>query len=150
MRKRIPGKRAGQTLIEVTIATIIAAITTVAIFSVILSGFVSEQKADRKEAAAMVLKNAQQTLQSFVSVEPSNASYSPNAGGRWSADTSGVWALNAGRHDISSLMNGTILGPGCVWGGACSFTYIVADTNCGFGGGTSACKTVTFDMLYAD
>ena len=154
MHKRISGKRSGQTLIEVAVATIIAAITTVAVFSVILSGFVSEKKADKKELAAMVAKNAQQTLQAFVSVDPNDPSYSPNAGGRWSADTSGAWALNAGMHDISSLMNGTALqvnpAAPCSWGGTCYFVYSVTDTDCGFGNGTRACKTVAFSMVYAD
>ncbi len=158
MFERVRIKRSGQTLIEVTIATMIAAMTTVAVFSVVLSSFVSQKKADNKEVAAMLLKQAQQTLQNYVTAVPGEPAYSSNAGGRWAADSSGVWALNAGRHDISSLMNtaapeitalrGTLAA--CAWGTGCYLSYFVTDTNCGFGVGANACKTVSFDMQYAD
>jgi len=132
----------------------IAAITTIAVFSVVLSGFVSQKKADKKELAAMVLKEAQQTLQTFVSAVPGDANYSPNAGGWWQADSlSPAWALSAGTHDISSLMLADLrTDPAvpCVAGGSCYFVYIVTDADCGFGIGSNACKTVSFDMKYAD
>ncbi len=163
---QVLGKRSGQTLIEVAVATMISAITSVAVFSVILSSFVSEQKADKKELAAMLLKDAQQTLQAFVSAVPSEAAYTINAGGLWAADTSGRWALyglpDPGfRHDISSLMNGTALqvnpSVNCVWTGNCSFTYVVIDSpsaNCINGilgaGTNNACKTVVFSLIFAN
>ena len=147
-------KRPGQTLIEVAIATMIAAMTTVAVFSVALSSFVSQKKSDKKELAAMMLKEAQQTLQTFVSAVPGDVNYSPNAGGWWQADSlNPAWALSAGMHDISSLMPIDLrtdpVVP-CVAGGSCYFVYTVTDADCGFGGGNNACKTVSFDMNYAD
>ena len=106
----------------------------------------------------MLLKQAQQTLQTFVSVDPGDTNYSPNAGGKWSADSSGNWALSSGHHDISSLMPADLLtnSDGTVCGAACYFSYDVTDdtsVNCaGSLGGTTtyACKTVTFNMKYAD
>ncbi|MCM2268324.1 MAG: hypothetical protein NDI60_11195 [Elusimicrobiales bacterium] len=143
--------RPGQTLIEVVMATMIAAMTTTAVFSVILSSFVSGAKADKRDAAAMVLRRAQQTLNSYVSAEPWTAAYSAGATpGIWAADSSGVWALRNGVHDITSLLTGTSLS-----GTGASFTYTVASNDCGFGLGPGpnlpyACKTVTFSLIYPD
>lgn len=164
MLKRVHTKRPGQTLIEVTIAIMIAAITTVAVFSVVLSSFVSQKKADKKELVAMLLKEAQQTLQDYVSVVPNDANYSPNPGGKWSADSSGVWALAAGVHDISSLMNqpanaelrrdASGAEQTCAAGGFCYLTYTVTNSDClALGAGntdSTSCKTVLFSMKYAD
>ncbi len=146
MLERARTKRPGQTLIEVVIATLIGAMTTIAVFSVILSSFVSQKKADKKEIAAMVLKQAQQTLQTFVSADPNTqilpgVYLAPNPGGRW---LDAGWALAAGSHNISSLM------PADLCATTCSFVYVVTDRNCGFGIGTNACKAVKFDMTYAD
>ncbi len=164
---RRPFRRArkGQTMIEIAVATMIAAITTVAVFSVILSSFVSQKKADKKELIAMLLKNAHQTLQTYVSADVSTSDAcggycAPSAGGLWSADSSGAWALAARRHDISSLMNGTALQVDptvpCVDGGACWFVYTVTNQDClnEPGGVTStdlkSCKTVVFELKHAD
>ena len=165
MYTSIPGRRSGQTLVEVVIAILILAITTVSVFSIFISNSAPQLKADKKEQAAMLIKNAQQTLQAFVSAAPDDPMYSPNAGGRWSADASGGWALAEGIHDISSLMNGTSLQvrsaqnlpvqcayvAGCT--DCCYLTYEVTDDNNCLPGvtlsGTSqACKTVVFNMRY--
>jgi hypothetical protein len=113
----------------------------------------------------MILREAQQTLQSFVSVEPMNSKYSPSTGGIWAADSSLSWALAAGRHDISSLLNGTELqtpGTVCAAGAECFFVYDVTDDNSASCVGglmndtdpqkltTKACKKVTFSVKYAD
>ncbi len=154
-------RRSGQTLIEVTMATMIAAITTTAVFSVVLSSYVSDSKADKRDAASMVLKRAQDTLKSYVSALPGDANYVPvSAGGCvgcWSADSSGGWALAAGTHDISSLMNGgnnPVLNPtgaACSGGSSiCGLKYTVTDNNCGFGTGANACKRVAFSLVYTD
>lgn len=161
-------KRSGQTLIEVTMATMIAAITTTAVFSVVLSSYVSDAKADKRDAAAMVLKRAQDTLKSYVSSQPTNANMIPGAippvpgapgaiVGRWSADNSGAWALADGPHDISSLLNGgnnPVLNPGgavCSYGSSvCGFGYTVTPVECGFGLGAGACKRVRFSLVYTD
>jgi len=156
-------KRSGQTLIEVTMATMIAAITTTAVFSVVLSSYVSDSKADKRDAAAMVLRRAQDTLKSYVSAVPTEASYVPVSAagvGRWVADSSGLWALAAGSHDISSLLNcipgepRQALNPtcaGCSWGSAvCGMRYRVTDSDCGGGTGAGACKLVIFELRYTD
>jgi type II secretory pathway pseudopilin PulG len=148
-------KRSGQTLIEVTMATMIAAITTTAVFSVVLSSYVSNSKADKRDAAAMALKYAQDTLKSYVSAEPGSAAYSPsNAGlnpGLWSKDTSGGLALRAGDHDISSLVSGP---PLSTPGNPATFSYKVTNEDClGIGGGAPdayQCKKVVFSLKYTD
>lgn len=139
-------KRPGQTLIEVTMATMIAAVTTTAVFSVVLSSFVSDARADKRDAAAMVIRHAQEVLKSYVSAVPTESAYIPTGSrgvGRWPADSSGAWALRTGSHNISSLLNGTPLQGG-------SFTYTVVSYNCGFGSGSGACKRVTFNLSYQD
>lgn len=147
-------KRAGQTLIEVAMATIVAAMTTTAIFSVILSSFTSQAKADKREAAAMVLKRAQETLKSYVSAAPTDGAYAPTGPGGvvgvWAADASGGWALRDGGHIITSLLAGTPLASP-----TSSFTYNVGSVACGFGLGVTAnnelaCKTVNFTLIYPD
>jgi len=130
-------------------ATMVAAMTASAVFSVVLSSFVSDAKADKRDAAAMALRQAQQALKVYVSAAPADPNYSPGAiVGRWAADSSGNWALRNGSHDISSLLAGTPLEGG-------SFSYTVASYNCGFGLGSApnnelACKRVSFRLTYTD
>ncbi len=138
-------------------ATMIAAMTTTAVFSVILSSFVGGAKADKRDTAAAIMRRAQETLRSYVSVDPYNSVYSAGplgSPGRWPADNSGTWALRAGPHDISSLLTGTPLA-----GAGASFTYTVANSDClgliPAGGdlgpnGEFACKTVVFNLVYPD
>lgn len=162
--------RPGQTLIEVTMGAIIMAITTVAMFSIILSVTVSGKKSNKKELSAMLVKEAQQTLQLFVTADYTNPRapglyYAPNLGARWTADSSGGWALAGSAagvlHDISSLMNTTEMaelrgpaGANCFSGSAvCHLTYTVFDSDCGFGAsapGLNACKRVVFNIRFAD
>ena len=139
-------KKKGQTLIEVAVATVIAATTTMAVFSVLLSSFASQRKADKREAAGFIIKQAQETLKSYVTAVPAEADFSPNAGGKWAADSSGAWALAAGNHDITSLLTGTHLADAAPF----SMTYTVTDSNCGFGTGNTACKTIQFTLIYQD
>lgn len=129
-------------------ATMIAAITTTAVFSVVLSSFVSDARADKRDAAAMAIRHAQEVLKNYVSVEPATAAYVPSGPmrgvGRWDADNSGVWALRSGPHDISSLLANTPLAGG-------TFTYRVTNTNCGFGNSEElSCKEVRFQLNYTD
>jgi len=156
------GNRPGQTLVEVVIAVLILAITTVSVFSVLFSNSVPQQKADKKEQAALLIRSAQQTLKAYVTAAPDDARFSPNAGGRWAADASGGWALAPGVHDISSLMNGTVLQArtannlpvNCVFSDrncteCCYLIYEVTDNAPGCSGGAfGPCKTVTFSMRY--
>ncbi len=142
-------------------ATMIAAITTTAVFSVVLSSYVSDSKADKRDAASMLLKRAQATLKSYVSAVPGDANYVPVSAsgcvGCWSADSSGGWALAAGTHDISSLLNGgnnPVLNPtGAVCSGGstvCGIKYLVTDRDCGGLTGAGACKQVAFSLVYTD
>lgn len=150
-------KRPGQTLIEVTMATLVAAITTTAVFSVVLSSYVSDSKADKRDAAAMVLRRAQDTLKSYVSADPTNSAYVPSVSGTglWPADSLNVWALRGDGlvHDISSLVAGPPLTvPGSP---AATLRYTVFSYDCGFGVGTPpnyarACKRVVFNLTYTD
>lgn len=151
-------KRPGQSLIEVTMATMIAAVTTTAVFSVVLSSFVSDNRADKRDAAAMAVRHAQEILKSFVSVDPLNPAYAPTSSlgtGRWPADTSGTWALRDGTHNISSLVaNPNPLSP--AGSPAATLTYTVTSYSCawfGMGPGPdfpTACKRVTFNLAYTD
>jgi Tfp pilus assembly protein PilE len=137
----------GVTLIEVVLAALIAAMTTTAIYSVVLSGFVSESKADKREASALVLKTAQEVLKSYVAVEMSNTLYRlpGTTAGRWSADSSGRWALAAGTHNISSLLSKYPVLT------SASLSYRVSNFDCGLGSADNvACKTVRFTLTYAD
>ncbi len=146
-------------------ATMIAAMTTTAVFSVILSSFVSGAKADKRDAAAALLRRAQETLKSYVSADPFNPNMFPGVSpgvpgspgpstalGSWQADSSGYWALRPGTHDISSLLAGTPLA-----GTGASFTYFVTNDNCmpsvGVGSAPNyelACKMVVFTLTYPD
>lgn len=140
-------------------ATMISAITTTAVFSVVLSSFVSDARADKRDAAAAVMRRAQESLKSFVSVEPYNSAYAPSSGmgvGRWSADTSGAWALRDGRHRIDALAqqpNSPLAPAGAA---APQMYYDVQSYDCmGTGMGAApdfprACKRVTFTLIYAD
>ena len=135
-------------------ATMIAAITTTAVFSVILSSFVSDAKADKRDAAAMALRRAQDTLKSYVSAQPGDSAYVPTSAagaGRWPADNSGVWALRDGVHNVSSL----VAGPPLSVTSAATLTYTVSSYDCGFGTGSApnnerACKRVVFSLNYTD
>ena len=109
-------------------------------------------KADKRDAAAMVLRRAQQTLGSYVTVAPTDPTYSAGSPvGRWPADASGQWALRNGTHDITSLLTGTQLA-----GTGALFTYTVSSNDClGTGGGSApnyekSCKTVIFNLTYPD
>jgi hypothetical protein len=120
-----------------------------------LSSAFSRQKAEKKELAAMLIREAQQTLQDYVSADVTTkvygtdgTYYAPNSGGTWSADATGGWALAPGTHDISSLMNphpvtgedpykllrregeSDTVWPTCAAGGSCFFTYTVTDQPC--------------------
>lgn len=163
-------RRPGQTLIEVTMATMIAAITTTAVFSVVLSSFVSGARADKRDAAAMAIRYAQETLKGFVSAEPTNAMYEPTSTlpkpsyepgtpglGRWPADSSNVWALREGTHYISSIVSNAAGSPLSPAGSpAAVFTYTVTTAACGSMARGAApdyptgCKTVFFSLSYTD
>lgn len=149
-------KRTGQTLIEITIATLVAAMTTTAVFSVILSSYVSDARADKRDAAAMVLKYAQDSLKSYVSTQPADPAYSPSYSGtnagRWPTSGSAL-ALSAGVHNINSLVSGPPLTMPS--GTPATFSYTVTNQNCLNLAGVlltdaNQCKTVVFRLVYTD
>lgn len=152
--------RSGVSLLEVAIAGLITAMTTAAVFSVVLSSFVSHERADKRETAGLMIKRAKQTLMSYVTAVPGESEYVPGSpSGHWPASSTAGWSLRGAggggvRHDISSLLNGTDLqvpGVSCAWGRACYFVYNVVNYDCGIGAGdTVACKRVSFEMRYAD
>lgn len=141
-------------------AGLITAMTTASVFSVVLSSFVSHERADKRELAGIMVKQAKQTLMSYVSAVPGESEYVPGSpAGHWPASSTAGWSLRGSggagvRHDISSLLNGTELqvpGVTCAWGADCFFVYSVINHDCGMGAGdTVACKEVRFEMRYAD
>ncbi|HAH30924.1 MAG TPA: hypothetical protein DCL44_01270 [Elusimicrobia bacterium] len=172
-------KRQGQTLIEVCVATIIAATVTMGVFSVVLSGFASQKKADKREMAGLMLKQAQETLKSYVSADPTNSNFtsgtvplvtSPGSPGspigHWPAEQGNTtWALAGalppGRiHIITPLLIGTPLADAVTGLPAPSFKYTVTNVNClRIGSGIYAsvpindsnqCKVVVFELIYLD
>jgi len=146
----------GTTLIEVTAALLIAAMTTVAIFSVVLSTSVSNKKADRKEVAAMAIKMAQERLKAYVTSDISNSFLINRPGdmGGWHlpGDSNTGWALAQGNHNITSWLSNPNFAE--LQGG--SFTYNVVNRNClGFPlrwqiNDFNTCKTVTFTLNFPD
>lgn len=149
-------KRPGQTLIEITIATLVAAMTTTAVFSVVLSSYVSDARADKRDAAAMALKYAQDSLRSYVSTLPADPAYSPSysgsSAGRWPTSGSPL-ALSAGVHNIDSLVSGLPLT--APLGTPATFRYTVTNQNCLNLAGAlltdaNQCKTVVFNLSYTD
>lgn len=155
--------RPGVTLLEVAIAGLITAMTTAAVFSVVLSGFVSHKRADRREQAGLMIKHAQKTLMGYVSAVPGEAGYAPGSPvGHWPASSTPGWSLRGSvggvTHDISSLLNvpGLVLRPAGVTcaaaNPACHFVYTVFDRDCGLGTANTAwaCKQVAFRLRYAD
>ena len=98
--------RKGQSLIEVTVAVLIAAITATGVFSVILSTKYSNVKSDNKEAAAIALHSAQEYLRPYVSVASTipgdYQTYFMPKGINIYGESG--WALANGTHDMSFLL----------------------------------------------
>ncbi len=152
-------KRSGTTLIEVTVAILIAAMTSISVFSVVTSSNVSHARADKRELAAAAVRMAQDRLKAYVTSDTSNAFIVGPNNWRLPGDTSGNWALRGGNHDISSWLNNNShfdrLCRNASGVASCSFTYRVTNVDCGFGNGsvpdfTYSCKTVDFTLIYPD
>lgn len=153
--------RKGTTLIEVTTAILIAAMTSMAVFSVVTSSNVSHARADKKELAAAAIRMAQDRLKSYVTSDISNSFIVGPNNWRLPGDMNGNWALSAvgGSHDISSWLNNNShfdrLCRNSSGVSVCSLTYRVTNSDCGYGNGsaphfTYACKTVDFTLTYPD
>ncbi len=137
----------GFTLIEVVISILIASMAVMASFSVVLSSFVSADKAEKKQEAATIIRYASEKLKEYVSADPTlGAPYALPGGGIWGDDLSGKWALDAsgsGKHDITPLLDR--LDPDLTFGGGSrKLEYRVRDMACG----AFTCKEVTFKLKY--
>jgi len=140
-------KRSGQTLIEVLVAVMLSAITATAVFSVILSTKYSYAKADKREAAAVAMRSAQEYLKPFISADP-YASYSSAFMPTKNIYGESSWALATGDHNITFLLGNM---PQLTGSNASlySFLYTVTDDHCGSGSATtSMCKRVVFSLTY--
>ncbi len=143
-------KRKGQTLVEVVVATMVAAMTATAVFSVVLSSQVGGVRSDKREAASMAVKAAQEQLRVFVTAVPNEAGFSPNAGGHWAGDSNAGWALQSGNHNVSFLLDKMPQLKGGPADALPTLTYRVQNQNCGFGLNTenTSCKQVTFTITF--
>jgi len=131
---------------EVLVATMVAAMSATAVFSVVLSAQVGGVRSNKRETAAMALKAAQEQLKVYVTAVPNESAFSPP---KWAIDTNPGWALAAGDHEVNDLLylpqlTGTLLQQ------SPSLKYVVTDVDCGFGVGAGACKSVTFTLTYPD
>ncbi|MBI4655426.1 MAG: hypothetical protein HY746_01640 [Elusimicrobia bacterium] len=147
-------KRKGVFLVELVVAVLVAASTSMAIFSVILSSSVSQKRAEKKQRAAMVFKRAQESLKSYVTVETGGTFFTTTPGQGWRLPGDSLsWGLTAGVHDITSWISSDVVL--CPQGGSpsCRFTYTVTNEgSCSpFGiADNLACKRVRFDLRYSD
>lgn len=140
----------GFTLAEVVIALLVAAMAVMAMFSVILSTFVTSAKADKKQEGMLLMRGAAETLRAYVSADPANTDpelmLPGTPVGHWSAETGAGWSLAAGAHNISSLLSGTKFQTG-------SLSYAVTEIPCvdvGIIGLELKCRQVKFTLTYPD
>ena len=156
----------GTTLLEVTVALLIAAITSMAVFSISTSSTVSLIKSDKKELAAMAIKMAQERLKFYVTADTATWTGPNNWALQYDTSTLNSWALANGTHSIGQWLNGNDgkcnsytnsfvnLCRDSSGNCSCVFNYTVSLGNngsgCGFGGGSFDCKKVVFDLRYPD
>ncbi len=153
-------KRKAFTLVEIVIAVLISAMVAMASFSIFTSTMVSQKRSNKRELAAVVLRMVQESLKAYVTSDTDTIKwpYYPSANWRFCnhagmCDTYNGWALQSGvSHNITSFLNTEpFLSQLCNGNiSNCSFSYTVTDTNCGFGTGPGACKTVQFNLSYPD
>lgn len=125
-----PSGRAGTTLIEVIIATLLFALVAVPVMSVALTGRMSSGRFDRRVAAAAAMRSMSESLKAYVTADPALAA-GPGAGvDGWSlpGDASGLRALAPGRHDLNVAQWAPVLAP---YGGKVSYTVVAAATPLG-------------------
>jgi Tfp pilus assembly protein PilV len=140
-----PMTASGVAMVEVIVAIVVAAITSMAIFSVILSAVISQRKADKREAAAMLIQKTAEKLKSYVTATTSLPSgfKTPESSWHLPGDSNTGWALTAGNHDVSSLLPDALKDES----GKGSFSYTVTNENClGLSGENEQCKKVVFSL----
>ena len=135
--------RPGQSLIEVTVAILISAITATGILSVILSTKYSNVKADTKESAAVAFRSAQEYLKPYVSAAATNSTYSSSfmpKGQSIYGETS--WALADGTHDLTFLLYNMPQFTGA------TLKYTVSTANCNSNSNAQnlECRKVSFSL----
>lgn len=136
-------QRKGQSLIEVTVAVLISAVTATGVFSVILSTKYSHVKADNRESAAIIFRSAQEYLKPYVSAAATNSSYVSDflPRGQNIFGESG-WALADGTHNLNFLMYNMPQLSGA------TLTYTVSTANCNSGSNEQnlECRNVVFNL----
>lgn len=132
-------KRKGQSLLEVTIAVLISAITATGIFSVILSTRYSHARADEKESAAIVFRSAQEYLKPYVGTTATGFT-AANPNNNIYGET--VWALQENyTHHLEFLLANMPQFHGS------TFTYTVSVDNCTSAADSSnQCRRVNFNL----
>jgi type II secretory pathway pseudopilin PulG len=133
-------KRKGQSLIEVTVAVLISAVTATGIFSVILSTKYSHTRADTRESAAIVFRGAQEYLKPYVSVAAYDSSYAATFLPNNNIYGENVWALSTGRHYMNFILKNMPQFNGA------ELYYDVSRANCNSNSDTDAleCRNVVF------
>lgn len=131
--------RSGQSLLEVTIAVLISAITATGIFSVILSTRFSRAKADIRETAAIIFRSAQEYLKPYVSVAP-NSDFLPQQ--FIFGEAPNQWALADGKHNMNFLL----INMPQVYGSTLTYTVATADCIAGVTAQTLECRNVKFEL----
>lgn len=135
-------KRKGQSLIEVTVAVLISAVTATGIFSVILSTKYSHARADNRESAAIVFRAAQEYLKPYVSVAAYDTSYASTFLPNKNIYGENVWALADGTHDMSFILENMPQ----FTGASISYTVSTADCNSSYNVAALECRNVVFNL----
>ena len=139
--------RPGQSLMEVTVAVLIAAITATGTLSVILSTKYSNVKADTKESAAVAFRSAQEYLKPYVSAAATNSSYTSSfmpSGQSIYGETG--WALAKGDHDLTFLLYNMPQFTGA------TLKYKVEDADCNANSNAQnlECRKVSFSLTTSE
>jgi type II secretory pathway pseudopilin PulG len=150
-------KRKAIALVEVVIAILISAMVCMATFSIFTSATAGRKKSTKRELASLAIRMVSEQLKMYVTSDNSTfLPYRPNNSWRLCnhlgyCDTYTGWALQSGTHNITSFLNTEPFLSGLCNKNLsnCSFTYTVANFNCGFGTTeTTACKQVSFYLNY--
>ncbi len=149
-------KRKGFSLVEIVVSVLISATVAMASFMIFTSTATSQKKASKKELASLAIKMVQEQLKVYVTSD-TGFIYRPHPQWRLcnslgQCDNYAGWALQQGVHNVTSFLSSEPFFTGLCNRdlSRCSFTYTVSDIDCGWGLGTAACKSVTFNLSYPD